>query len=185
MPDAAAEPIQSLTTREDANSQLRDPKKLWGWLRGFAWLFLISKVLSVLGYGALTLRGMAYAPSSVTDLPITLDILALVVLVPGSFLVCVILTLILTYRLAKNLKVLNSSEMDMAPGLATWGYYRSQIWACRCKALLKSGAAPSANSVKTPPLAAPLAGGGRLTSVLTLSPVFRAQSREPRKREAA
>ncbi|MFZ2029253.1 MAG: DUF4328 domain-containing protein [Vitreimonas sp.] len=108
---------------DHVNGKLRDPTPLWSWLRGFIIFYIIAKLTSATIYGALALRGSAYDASSVADVPITLGILALAFLAPLSYLLCVILTLRVTYRTMKNLHLLQSSEVEMGPIFAVVSYF--------------------------------------------------------------
>lgn len=101
-----------------AARKVRDPIALWRWLRSFTLLYLALKlcgaIVFVLSHYFVAHRALgdsvawgdgAYALAS-----------------PPIYLVCLILTCRLTYRLMKNLHQLGSAQVEISPGWAV-GYY--------------------------------------------------------------
>lgn len=105
---------------------LRDPKTLWPWLRGFLAAFcatvLCTGFLSV-AYLRLSGGDPMYTPEDLVDINVTLGMAAIALCTSVIFIICVILTMRITYRMMKNAHALNSTYAEIGPAWAVWSYF--------------------------------------------------------------
>lgn len=111
---------------ENNKQELRDPGGLWKWLRAFV---AISALLSLVLGGSQIYEVLAGTPDIETDMldPAVLAWIAVAGIAGIGFLlvfvICIVLTGRLTYRLMRNLHRLGSREAKIGPGWAVGWYF--------------------------------------------------------------
>jgi hypothetical protein len=109
-----------------ASPVLRDPSGLWPWFRGFAILYILSIVL-LAGFNTAFLqisRGDPnYDPVDPAGLATALGAMGGAVVAGVAFIVCVVLTARLTYRMMRNLHRMGSPHVSIGPRWAVGWYF--------------------------------------------------------------
>ncbi len=97
--------------------------KLFKWLRIFFIIYIISEALLAVGSGLMLRTGsVMFGPGQ----PLTLgDVIQMIgsILLLISFIVCIVLFSIFSYRAVKNLHILGVKHVDISPGWAVGWYF--------------------------------------------------------------
>lgn len=109
----------------DAPPKLRDPKTLWAWLRVLIVLYAIVSI-ALTAANALFLQlshgDSEYTPTDAQGAFTALGLAGCGLIYTVLFVLCVIFTCRVTFRMMSNLRKLNSTYAEMSPGWAV-GYY--------------------------------------------------------------
>lgn len=106
--------------------QLRDPSGLWPWFRGFIILYLVLAIMQyALSTSFFLLSGASpdYAPADATGMSVTLGFVGVSALLTIAFILCIVFTGRLTYRLMRNLHQIQSNYVTTSPGWAVGWYF--------------------------------------------------------------
>lgn len=106
--------------------ELRDPRGLWTWLRGFLIVYLVLLIPSSIVSLAFLLRSEGdpnYTPEDPVGIGLTLGALGAALLLVGIFIVCIVLTVRMTYRMVRNLEQVRSSHVSIGRVWAVGSYF--------------------------------------------------------------
>lgn len=113
---------QTIIDRPD----LRDPRGLWVWLRGFLIVYLVMLVPSAVVTLAFLVRSEAdpnYSPEDPIGLGLTFGAIGAAALLYGIFIVCIVLTVRISYRMVRNLEQLRSTHTNIGRVWAVGSYF--------------------------------------------------------------
>lgn len=107
-------------------ADLRDPSSLWPWFQAFVFIY-IGLVVIIAGFSSayyLHSRGdPGYTPYDALGWTVTFGFFGTGLLLLAVYIVCIVMTCRLTYRMMRNLRLLGASRATISPGWAVGWYF--------------------------------------------------------------